>query len=294
MPDEALVGRLEPGDHICWTFMDDADRDRVLAEYVRVGLPLDHKVIYFPHATTPERTLAALEDAGLDVPALTAAGRLEVHGAREAYLGSGRFDPAAMVAGCLDACARARAEGYAGLRLAGDMSWAAEPVAGVEALSWYEAQVNQVYAGGYAMGLCLYDGRLFPRTRMSPVLAAHPGSVDPGTDAGWSPLLRIRRTVGSPGLKLEGATDLSNRGSLVALLEALEPGDGHLPPVLDVTALSFVDVPTAHSIIVAAARLGGLRVVGASAHLAQVLEFVGAGCLPGLMIDQGATCRVTA
>lgn len=294
MPSASLVDRLEPGDHVCWTFEDDLVRDAVLAAHVRAGVRAGHKVVYFPHSSSPEQVLEGLSGAGVDVAALTAAGQLGVHSAREAYLGTGRFDPAAMINGCLDACARARAEGYPGLRLAGDMAWAAEPVAGGDRLGWYEARVNEVYADGYAIGLCLYDGRLFPRSAMRPVLAAHPAAVDAATEEGWTPLLRIRRDPTAGGLRLEGGADLSNRGSLVAMLETLRDTDTGSLPVLDVTDLRFADVGTAHSILVAAARTGGLRVVGATAHLRRLLHFVGADRVPGLVIDRVAAVGARA
>jgi len=289
-----LIDRLEPGDHVCWTFQDDQSRDAALAAYVSAAVPAGHKVVHYPHSSTPGEVLDALTGAGIDVPALTATGQLEVHSAREAYLGTGRFDAGAMITGCLDACTQARADGWAGLRLSGDMAWAAEAVSGADRLGWYEAQVNRVYVDGYAIGLCLYDARLFPRAAMKPVLAVHPTAVDAATDAAWSPLLRLRRARQTAHLRLEGEADLSNRGSLVAVLETLPAAGTDGPPVLDVTALRFVDVGTAHSILVAAARLGGLRIVGAAPHLLRLLDLLGAGRVPGLVLDHDGALGVPA
>jgi anti-anti-sigma regulatory factor len=286
MVHAALIDRLEPGDHVCWTFRQDSDRDAVLAAYVAGALPRGQKVVYFSHATTPAQTLQALAQAGIDVEAVTSSGQLEVHSARSAYLGTGAFDPAAMVSGCLAACEEAKTAGFAGLRLAGDMSWAVEPVDGVDGLGGYEARVNEVYAGGYALGLCLYDGRLFAPARMKPLIAVHPGFVDPTTDDTWSPLMRLRWDADRTVLRVDGASDLSNRASLVALLDALPAGDGANRPVLDVSALDFADVATVHSIVVAAARSGGLRVIGASALLARLLDHVGASRVSGLVVER--------
>jgi anti-anti-sigma regulatory factor len=92
-------------------------------------------------------------------------------------------------------------------------------------------------------------------------------------------LLRITHLVDEPGLRLDGETDVSNRGSLTALLDDLTA------PVLDVTALRFVDVATAHHLVDVAARAGTMRIVGASPQLARLLTFVGAGQVPGLVVE---------
>src|SRR5689334_1319376 len=134
MTAATLVDRLRPGDHVSWTVEDEASRGAVLVAYVQGGVRENHKVVYLSSTVSPERSLESMADAGLDVDLLVDTGRLAVHDAAEAYLGRGRFDPAALIGACAQACTRARAEGFAGLRMMGDMAWAAAPVGGVPQL----------------------------------------------------------------------------------------------------------------------------------------------------------------
>jgi anti-anti-sigma regulatory factor len=284
--ESTLIDRMRPGDHISWVFEDDDTRDRVLVAYVASAVAAQHKVLCFTHTCSPQHAVALLGEAGIAVDGLLGSGQLQIRGADEAYLSTGRFDVSTMIDTCVRFCAEARTEGYAGVRMLGDAAWAAGPVEGANRLEEYEAQVNRVFADGFAIGLCLYDRRLFDRARLAAVQAAHPGSVDTSTgcdaevaDDAWSPLLRITHLVDEPGLRLDGETDVSNRGSLTALLDDL------VAPVLDVTALRFVDVATAHHLVGVAARAGTMRIVGASPQLARLLAFAGAGQVPGLVIE---------
>jgi len=290
MAEAAVVEAMRPGDHISWIVEDDASLGRILAAYVGGAVPARHKVGCFVHALSPADTLAQLDRAGLDVDTLLRRGQLEIGSCRDAYLGSGRFDAEAMTDLCLRACAEARAQGYAGLRLVGDMSWAGDATG--DDLTGYEARVNSVYAGGFAIGLCLYDRRVFEADRLSTLLAAHPASVDgpPDDDRPWTPLLRMSRSDDAHLLRLDGEVDISNRNAVLAILDTLEPQPPATdrsparPLTLDVRALRFVDAASAHHMIAAATRTGGLRIVGASAQLTRLLEFAGASHVPGLVL----------
>jgi MEDS: MEthanogen/methylotroph, DcmR Sensory domain/STAS domain len=281
-----LVDRLRPGDHVSWTVDSDASRDAVLADYVRGGVRVNHKVVLLSAAVPPDRSLESLADAGIDVDCLVATGRLEVHDAAAAYLGGGRFEPRELIAASAHACTQARAAGFDGLRLMGDMAWAAAPVVDAEVLDTYEAQANAVYADGFAIGLCLYDRRLFDDERLTSARFAHPAAVTPSSTPDWTPMLRIRSLDDTAGLELAGEADLSNRGSLVAVLdELLDTPPNAEPPVLDVSRLRFADVATARCLVRAAVRVGALRIVGASPHLAGLLRFAGSDRTPQLTVE---------
>ena len=185
MADAALVDRLVPGDHVCWTFADDLDRRRLIAAYVRIGLRDHHKVVYLTSALDADKAVAELRRERIDAPAALTSGRLLVACADDTYLASGAFDPEAAQAMFAAEVGRAREEGYAGLRALGDMAWAVWGKPGSEQLAGYERQVNRLYADGYAMAVCLYDQRLFAEPLLSELARAHPATVTPGTSRAW-------------------------------------------------------------------------------------------------------------
>jgi len=284
MTESTLVDRLAPGDHVCWTVDDDAELTRVLGGYVRGGVAADHKVVYLAHARTPEETADELRAEGLDVDALVAASALEIHEGEPLYLAGGSFDPDRMIAQCEELCTQARAEGFSGVRLAGDMGWAARPVAGGDRLVEYEAAVTRVYAEGFAIGLCLYDRRLFHPAVLARLSAAHPAGARPGDRDDWHPQLRLHRDGDGSRLMVSGEADVANGDALIALLDAVRTGADGAPAVLDVGHLDFVDVRSVRALVATAARLGGLHIVGASPLLRRLLDFVGAAAVPGLVV----------
>ena len=86
------------------------------------------------------------------------------------------------------------------------------------------------------------------------------------------------------------AVDTCLPDAVLAILDTLEPQPPATdrsparPLTLDVRALRFVDAASAHHMIAAATRTGGLRIVGASAQLTRLLEFAGASHVPGLVL----------
>src|SRR5205823_4205929 len=117
--------------------------------------------------------------------------------------------------------AACRNEGFPGLRVAVDMSWALRPVAGVEQLPDFEEQITAVLAGTTVSVLCQYDRERFDPVTLATVTAFHTRSVAAATyhaDA----VLRICRQYAPPGIRLAGEIDHRHEEPLaLALAEAI-------------------------------------------------------------------------
>jgi len=288
MPQSAVVGRLRPGDHVCWTYDDDTVRDRILAASVLCGVERRQQVLCVADdVPVAERAAPLLAEHGVDVEDLLRSGGLVVATSDEGYLRGGRFDAEEVLDGWATAIRTARGRGYAGVRAVGDMTWAAGPVPGGDGLEGYEERVNGLLAEGFALGVCLYDLRLFPQERLDHVVRAHPASIGPvagpvrerARAAGcWDPSLRLAWFHGRLGLRVEGEIDLSNRTAFLALLDELvrTPRSEGLP-ALDVSGVEFVDAPTARAVLAALRRPGGLELVGVRPAVLRVLTMVDAG-----------------
>ncbi len=162
MSTRGLAGQLELGDHIC-AFVDGADEGLdVMTQTVSAGLDAGDKIMLFVESLLPIAVRAGLERS---VAASVAArpGQVQVLSGRDAYLPAGRFEPARVIDSLVGHIEQAGRDGYRGLRLVGDMTWALSEPPGVDQLAGYEAQVNQLYMDGRALGVCLYDRRAFPR-----------------------------------------------------------------------------------------------------------------------------------
>jgi anti-anti-sigma regulatory factor len=133
---------------------------------------------------------------------------------------------------------RCRDQGFPGLRLALDMSWALRPVAGIEELPRFEEGIAAALDGSTAAVLCQYDRERFDPVTLASVAGFHTRAVAAATyyaDA----LLRICRQYAPPGIRIAGELDFQAAEPLgLALAEAIRLG-GDI--VVNMSALAFVD-----------------------------------------------------
>jgi hypothetical protein len=245
-------------------------------------------VMVFTESPPPAAVLAGLRARSVAGASAGPAGQVQVMSARQAYLPDGRFDPQRMLDALFQHIEQA-ADGFAGLRMVGDMTWALAEPAGVERLAWYEAQANRLYMDGRAAGVCIYDRRRFDAYVLRQVAGAHPATVGGTAEAGRVPMLRIRRTTEPYGLRLTGEADLTNRQAVAAVLDALVADQPHPagPIVVDVGGLRFADVGTATLLIRLALRApAGVHISGSHGAVDVVLDRLGAAHVPGMRVTR--------
>ncbi|MFC7527374.1 MEDS domain-containing protein [Actinoplanes sp. GCM10030250] len=261
------LDRLRPGDHVCVVVNDEPLRTRSVAAYVRAGLRDQHRVIY--HGRGAELLEAELVAQGVDVAAASRRDQLRIAGPGPSCLRGDGFDPEVALCSWRAEADRARAAGHRGLRSIGDMFW-------TDRLPWYEAQVNRLFAEGFAMGVCLYDPSLFTPGQLRQVSRSHPATFSAETAPRTVPLLRAVRTTEPAGIRLEGEADLSNRDALEAVMEHLIADTAVL--TVDVSRLRFAD-GAAVSVLMRVPSDGKhrLRLVGCSPALRRLFELQGAG-----------------
>ncbi|GAA0468314.1 hypothetical protein Ade02nite_79200 [Paractinoplanes deccanensis] len=270
-----VLDQLDLGDHVCWTVDDDTVRLDAVADVLEGGLRARHKVVYL--GDDPGAVLHRLDARKVPTRSLLATGQLRAETAEASYLSAGSFDAEAALALFATAKAQARDEGYQGLRVIGDMSWAARGVAGADRLDWYEARVNEVFVDGYVVGVCAYDRKLFDPLTLRRLALAHPGAAGPLLPFDPESSLRCRRTTEPFGLRLTGEADMSNRYALESVLDGLVTD---LPPdataVVDVTGLRFADTAAARVMIQAVAdSMDRIRIRGCSPVVGRLLRFHG-------------------
>jgi anti-anti-sigma regulatory factor len=151
-----------------------------------------------------------------------------------------------------------RREGFPGLRVAVDMSWALRPVTGAEQLPDFEQAVAAALAGTAVSVLCQYDRARFDPVTLATVAAFHTCSVAAATyhaDA----TVRICRQYAPPGIRLAGDLDYRREEPLaLALAEAIRIG-GDI--TVNMAGLAFIDGSCARMIVDAARGLAAPRAV---------------------------------
>ena len=231
------VTELGAEDHACLTFGESEELFDLTAAFVRDGLAAGLKVVWVSEAG-PGLAAGELERRGVTAEAAMANGQMTATGCEGRLLSGQAFRAGAAVGWLADELASSSRQGFPGLRVALDMSWALRPVAGIEELPEFEQGIATALEGSTAAVLCQYDRERFDPVTLASVAGFHTRAVAAATyyaDA----LLRICRQYAPPGIRIAGELDFQAAEPLgLALAEAIRLG-GDI--VINMSALAFVD-----------------------------------------------------
>ena len=276
---DTQITDLTVNDHACLTFGEPEELFDLTAAFVRDGLDGGLKVVWLSDAT-PDRATAELARRGIAVDGALASGQLATVGYEGRLLAGQVFSAGQAMTWLTREMA---ACGEPGLRLAVDMSWALQPVTGVEQLPEFEEKLAAAMAGTRVSVLCQYDRERFNPVTLASVAAFHTRSVAAATYHA-DVMLRICRQYAPPGIRLAGELDYQATDSLaLALTEALRL-DGDV--TVNLVPLAFIDVTCARMILDAARGLNLPRrmILRCRPGLAARFVLLGAADIPGLSL----------
>ncbi|WP_106277406.1 MEDS domain-containing protein [Geodermatophilus tzadiensis] len=256
---------LRPGDHVCWTFADDADLAEAVVSYLDEGRRRDEQLLLIGASRPALLTACA---ALPDRDELLAGGRLDLQTTGDAYAGGSGLAPLEQVERYRAAVQEALGSGRTGLRVAADVTaLIRDGRSGRRRLHAYE-QLADVLMGAVPMtAVCLYDESVGAE-ELGPVAVLHPlqhlGDRQPQTHLSGR----------GPRLSLHGEVDLTEAEHVrTALVDVAGDGSGEL--VLDLSDLDFLDVAGGRALYGArrdlAARGIRLRLAGAPRHVRRCL-----------------------
>jgi len=171
------IADLGPGNHACCLFETEREHWAALAPFLRRGLARREKALCMMDGPAAERAWRRLSDDGVDIEPHRARGQLAVLGSGDTFVRRDVFDPDAMVDLLRAEAERVRAEGYSGLCVAADMTWALRRAPEARVLMEYEAGLNDFCGDSGCLAMCLYDRRRFEPALLLDVLRAHPLAV---------------------------------------------------------------------------------------------------------------------
>jgi anti-anti-sigma regulatory factor len=279
---DGQITDLAVNDHACLTFGDREELLDLTAAFVRDGLSGGLKVVWLSEAG-PGRAATELARRGIAVEPALASGQMAASGCEGHLLSGQAFSASKAMTWLRGQMAAFRQDGFPGLRVAVDMSWALRPVPGVEQLPEFEEGITAALAGTAVSVLCQYDRERFDPVTLATVAAFHTRSVAAATyyaDA----VLRICRQYAPPGIRLAGEIDHRHAEPLaLALAEAIRL-DGGI--TVNMAQLVFIDASCARMILDAARGLAGSRAVVLQCHPGIAGRFVllGAAGIPGVSV----------
>ncbi|MFI8873217.1 MEDS domain-containing protein [Streptomyces sp. NPDC055243] len=276
------VTRMNSGDHACLGFDDDETRWELRAAYADIGISRGEQVVFFTdRTTTPDVAAEQLSSTGFPLDPALMDGRLVVVNEVPGYDPATGFDPVERAQTWVELTDKARLDGFSGIRVVGDMGWAAEPGVDQDLLVEYEAGLSPLFAKIGFTAVCEYDRRKFSDGVLGRIQHAHPK--------------RLLRHLGAlditrygTELRVAGDIDLATREEFdSALAHALAGPDR--PLVLDLSELCFMDVHGASTLVRLASRLpcGHLIAVRGRPEQDKLLRLCGAAEVPQLVLGEG-------
>lgn len=168
------------GDHVAFFFKTNEERLAFVIPYMIKGLENLERCVYIAHENSVEDILAEFAYAGIDVDTARASGALSVLTKDETYVRNGIFEPQKMIAGFDREISSALRQGFSGLRVTGEMSWALNLPDAVIRLCEYEQELCQRWPTQLG-GLCQYNESLFPSDLIETMAGCHCVVVRDGT-----------------------------------------------------------------------------------------------------------------
>jgi ABC-type transporter Mla MlaB component len=232
---------LTLGDHACSVVDSDAARQRTATDFVRDGIRAGDRVCYLSAAPSPAGLCHVLAEHGLPVESALARGQLVVTTADQSYVASRTFaidDVLAMMHQLID---DALSLGFPGVRISGEMDWAARAGISDDQLVEYERRATEVFTGRPALALCQYDARVATAGVLEQVRRVHPTLVEERPEHGHT----VTVTDDDAGLSLTGDLDIDSRHQLAAALDRLGArldAECAAECHLDLAGVGFIDV----------------------------------------------------
>lgn len=173
------MAALRHGDHTCLVYESEEEQVRAAAHFIAEGLRQGERCAFAVDGRTAEHVTAVLRGGGVNAGRERERGALVYSTPGDTYLGAGRFDPEGQFGHLGGLVERSLADGFKGLRHAGEMGWALGQEPGCDRLLEYEAGLNALVPALNLTGMCQYDRRRFTPESVRDALRAHPVVVLP-------------------------------------------------------------------------------------------------------------------
>jgi chemotaxis family two-component system sensor kinase Cph1 len=170
-----VVTHLQRQRHQCLIYETDVEQFAATVPYLKQGLAAGEYCFYIVDEHTAEAAQTAMYQLGIDVDGAVKRGQLVLLTKQETYLRNARFNPDDMMEFVKDACRRAIAAGFAGIRGTGEMSWHLGSGATLDELLLYESRLNdEIFPHFPVTGICQYNLNRFSGDFLRGILETHP------------------------------------------------------------------------------------------------------------------------
>lgn len=164
--------QLGLGDHVAFFFKRNEERLSLAIPYLIDGLRNNESCVYVADENTVPAILAEFSNEGIDIEAFTSSGALRVVTKHNTYLRHGMFDPRRMIDDLDSEVKNALHQGFVGLRITAEMSWALDLPSVLGRVCEYERDLLRSWPAQMG-GLCQYNETRFPRDVIETIANSH-------------------------------------------------------------------------------------------------------------------------
>jgi signal transduction histidine kinase len=169
-----LLEEIGLHDHSCLIYEKLEEQLAAVISAVRIGMIRSEKCIYVSDENAPTGLVDALRTNGIDAVAEIKSGRLIISTRSDAHSIRERFESDGVIQFWISAVRKATVEGFTGVRILSEMTWALEHDPRGEDLLRYETKLNEL-AGDFPVSfICQYDRRRFPSAIILNAIRTHP------------------------------------------------------------------------------------------------------------------------
>jgi anti-anti-sigma regulatory factor len=217
---------LEAGDHVGWIVRDQDEFNWLAGKYLEQGAAAGDKLFLFEPARRRSRVVPIGDGVTVLDPGT-------------AFLNGGGIDAEVMVANLREQDARARQQGYRGIRIVADMDWLLDIPAPFAKTVDFEQRLDRLVAETASVVVCGYRSESFGTVDLSELLCVHPHGRHPRQKV---ESFRIWN-VGGERWRLAGDIDINSIDAFAARLAsaaAVASDAGALG--LDLRDVGFIDL----------------------------------------------------
>ncbi|MGH8295490.1 MAG: MEDS domain-containing protein [Steroidobacteraceae bacterium] len=171
---ESVLLDLAPHEHCCYLYDSPRERLATLCRFLRAGLLRGEKCLYVGGDRAIDAIRHALASARVRVAQAQSSGAIEFKAARKIYLPRGDFEAEKTLAMWRRAAAKAKSDGFAGLRVVSEASGDLRRGGRREEWLEYERGLTQSLGEMEATFLCVGPYRSTPRWSARDELKLHP------------------------------------------------------------------------------------------------------------------------
>lgn len=168
------LAKLRQGDHLCPIHDSLPEQTASAVAFIAAGLQKGERCLYVANDSPFEELVRCFAALGVNVAQETEKGSLLILSKHDVYLRGGRFDARGMLDYLAECESAAIADGYAGLRFQGEMTWALDANVEGDRLIEYEALLNEFLTKHRAVIACHYLRSRFDSALIHDLLVTHP------------------------------------------------------------------------------------------------------------------------